>query len=203
MAKPSIRSVVLVGACTLLPVISTCYLFRGCPGRVSERATQHQGSAERCWQTLCDSSENMQVRIDAATRLASLGDQPVWLVLFLTSPSVIQKGASSPTQPEDRFDEQMGREIEVKSLIAALAEMKEGTNPAVLLAATCRLQDDRTARLSESTGLLFGRTTSDGTTPPVRECARQALIRCIGKDCAYDVARWRQLILEMSQRKRG
>jgi hypothetical protein len=142
----------------------------------------------------CGKSLNRRLtdRIEAATKLAKLKEGESWIILLLLDRTALDDPSDGPFPEEMRptFDQ-----FDMAVVAALLQNLTDETGNAVLFAVTTKLSDTRQGRYSEvEGGFPFGRVV-EKETKPIRDLARDILVRVLGVDHGYDVEKWRNEIL--------
>lgn len=127
-------------------------------------------------------------RREASFRLADKMPSSPWVMWLLLGDNPFMWEAGKASDPNV---------IEIdKSVIAALLDgVPENSHKALLLAITCHLDDPAQGRYAEKSGNYIMSSVSTNYTRPIRELARDALLRNIDKDYGYDVDLWREAIM--------
>ena len=149
---------------------------------------------------LCRMAEgrDIEVRMTAAEKLATAPEAEGWIVLALVDELALQV-IDAPMPAELELPELWG--YTRRAVIARILEnLPPNASGAVLFAVTQFLSETRGGEYPTFEGLTIGRLkvlgkTGEGKTRPLRDSAREMLVRALGVDHVYDEVAWRQEIL--------
>lgn len=122
-----------------------------------------------------------------------------WVILLLIDEtSMYPLEYFDDWQQDARSGQIYPRMNSIHSFVARIIQnLPATTSPEVLWALTYRLDDERSGDYGETvkTG-VFSVAQVDKTTGPLRDVARDALVRILDVDHGYEVGRWRETILD-------
>lgn len=175
-----------------------------CPSAGRAGQTEDE-MATKLWLQIVDRKRSMCLRREAARELASTRAADGWIILLLTDPTAMYHPDEAEglihapdvvRQSLDAFDAAV-----IDALLRGIRP--DAASPAVLWAVSSRLSDNRIGMYSEKQGVWPILRIADCMTPPLRDSARQVLIRALGRDLGYDTGRWRRAILQSRRGQHG
>jgi len=150
----------------------------------------------RCQQ---EQGRGLLERMDAAAELAVTPEGEPWIVILLMGSMGSGQEWMSTAGMEADTVQLLADYLAPfeRAVIARLLEsLPSHSGDPVLLAATMRLDERGIGRYSTKEGLWPLKRFSDYSTPPIREIAREVLVRALGEDHAYDAKAWRLAIMK-------
>lgn len=174
----------------IVSALFVCAFCGGCDSR--DGAAEERAIFALFERARAPGSKGEQERRLAAEELVRLRGGEIWAVLILTKPDVLGDYCP-PGMPDDMKESRLvGRRAVV---VAILENMPESAGTALLLAATECLSDHGIAKWGETRGVFPIKKQSEHERP-VRDAAREALIRVLSLDCGFDASAWEEVILK-------
>jgi hypothetical protein len=136
-------------------------------------------------------------RMEAASVLAKSEDGEAWAVIVVATDDSLGDEISDGAPAHTR---QLRQEFSQAVVSSILRRVDKQSGPALLWAVTERLSDNRTGTFYGEEGVFPFIRMIDGRTPPMRDLAREALVRALSVDLEYDCAAWRKVILDQYTR---
>jgi hypothetical protein len=136
---------------------------------------------------------SLESRMEAAAKLARTRKGEKWIILIMldtTSLDDFREAVLPQSAPA------MYGPFDAAVIASILRNLPGEASGALLWSVTCRLSDSDRGAYSVDAGTWPLGRWEDRMTEPIRDLARDYLVRVIGKDCGYSQALWRQEIIE-------